>query len=312
MRFVDLHEDLAFSSQTEDVIGGSNQSSVQMLRGVGDDIIVFGSLYPHINTVDERAEILTKNYGHPSKSTSPLIQILLEQIKFYLYLERAGHVKIVRGGSDLDSKGLKLVLALEGADVLTDPYDLYLLRELNVLCVGLTWNYDNKFASSCMSKRDYGLTGYGEELVRVANELGIIVDVAHSGKKTTMDAASTSKRPVIASHANARSLKNHVRNLDDEELQAIAKTGGVVGITAINSTLSEQPSIHDLARHAQYIGERIGWEHVALGTDFLGVERTPSGFENVNKIATLAELLGPHAEQVLWENPIRVLKNTLR
>ncbi|MEM0119966.1 MAG: membrane dipeptidase [Thermoprotei archaeon] len=312
MRFVDLHEDLAYSSQSEDVVGGLKQSSVRMLREVGDDVVVFGSLYPHINTVDERSEMLSRNYGHPTKSTSPLIQVLLEQIKFYLYLERAGLVKIVRGRGDLDSHGVKILLALEGADVLTDPYDLYLLRELNVLCVGLTWNYDNKFASSCMSKKDYGLTGYGEEVVKLANELGIIIDVAHAGKKSVLDAAALSSKPIIASHANAKSLRNHVRNLDDEELEALAKTGGVVGVTAINTTLSDQPSIGDLAKHAAYIGEKFGWDHVALGTDFLGIENTPSGFEDVRKIGALGELLGDHAQKVFWDNAMRVLKNIIR
>lgn len=312
MRFVDLHEDLAFSSQSEDVVGGSKQSSIRMLREAGEDVVVFGSLFPHINTVDERAELLTKNYGHPTKSTSPLVQVLLEQIKFYLYLERAGHVKIVRTKQDLEAKGVKLVLALEGADVLTDPYDLYLLRELNVLCVGLTWNYDNKFASSCMSKKDYGLTGYGEELVRVANELGIVVDVAHASKRTVLDVAAVSKKPIVASHANAKGLRNHVRNLDDEELEAIARTGGVVGVTAINSTLSDRPSVADLAKHASYIGQKVGWDHVALGTDFLGVENTPEGFEDVTKIGVLAGLLGVEAQRVLWDNPLRVLKSTMR
>lgn len=312
MRFVDLHEDLAFSAQFEDVVWGSKQSSVKLLRELGGEVVVFGSLYPHVYTVDERAASLSKSYGHPVKSTSPLIQVLLEQLKFYLYLERSGLVRIVRGREDLEAEGVKLVLALEGADVLTDPYDLYWLRGLGVLCVGLTWNYDNKFASSCMSKKDYGLTGYGEELVGVADELGMIVDVAHAGKRSVLDAASISKRPIIASHANARRLRDHVRNLDDEELEAIAGTGGVVGVTAINATLADRPSIVDLARHASYIGENFGWEHVALGTDFLGVESTPEGFEDVRKVGTLGELLGVHAEQVLWDNPMRVLRATLR
>jgi membrane dipeptidase len=312
MRFVDLHEDLGFSSQQEDVVAGSRQSSVRMLQSLGEDIIVFGSVYPHINTVDERAALLSEKYGHPSKSTAPLVQVLLEQVKFYLYLERSGLVRIIRTRADLDQRGLKILLALEGADVLTDPYDLYLLRELNVLCVGLTWNYDTKFAASCMSKKDYGLTGYGEQLVEVANDLGIIVDVAHSSKRTVMDAASITKKPLIASHANAKSIRHHVRNLDDEELEAIARTGGVVGVTAINSTLGDNPSIHDMARHASYIGEKFGWQHVALGTDFLGIENTPHQFEDVTKIASLGELVGPNSSKMLWDNPIRVLRETLR
>ncbi|PSN82542.1 peptidase [Candidatus Marsarchaeota G1 archaeon OSP_D] len=311
MRFVDLHEDLAFSSQNFDLVQGEGQCSIKMLQQLGDPL-VFAVIFPHINTWDERGEVLSAAYGHPTQSSAPLLQVLWEQFKLYLYLERRGLVSIVRKASDLEKPGVKLLLALEGADVLTDPYDLHLLYEMGLRCVGLTWNYDNKFASSCMSKKDYGLTGYGEELVKLANKLGVLVDVAHAGKATVLDVTSLSKAPVIASHANVKKIRNHVRNLDDEELEAIAKTDGVVGVTAITSALSENPSINDLVTHASYIEQKFGLRHVAIGTDFLGIQSTPQGFENVLKVQELAKLLGEKADKILWENAVRVLKSVLK
>jgi len=90
-----------------------------------------------------------------------------------------------------------------------------------------------------MSKRDYGLTSEGEELVKLANSLGITIDLAHATKKTVIDVCNLSRKPVIASHANVKRLKDHRRNLDDEEIEVIVRTNGVIGITAIVSTLRE-------------------------------------------------------------------------
>ncbi len=93
-------------------------------------------------------------------------------------------------------------------------------------------------------------------MVRLANELGVIVDVAHASKRTVLDVASISKKPVIASHANAAALKGgHKRNLDDEEIEAIVRTGGVIGVTAIRETLPS-PTIQGMVDNLKYIGGR--------------------------------------------------------
>jgi len=308
MRIVDLHEDFAYSAQNIDVIEGDHQSSIKMLREF--DSLVFASIFPHVNTIDERGEELTSLYGTPTRPTNFYFELFIDQIKFYYYLERKGLVKIVRKAEDLETSGVKFLLSLEGADVLRNYTDLYLLKELHVLNIGLTWNYDNKFASSCMSKKDYGLTSEGEKLVKLANELGIIIDVAHAGKQTILDVASVTKKPIIDSHTNFTKLKQHKRNLDDEEIEAIVKTGGVIGITAIVSTLKE-PTIQGIVESIKYLGESFGWEYVAIGTDFLGIEETPKGFENILKVKELAKAIEGHEEEVLWKNAYRVIKKNI-
>ena len=191
-----------------------------------------------------------------------------------------------------------------------DPVKLE-LRDSDYTAV-LTWNYDTKFASSCHSKKDYGLTGSGEKLVDDCNRLGIAVDLAHSSKKTILDTCSISSRPVLFSHGNVSSLDAHVRNIDDQSIDAICSTGGLIGITAIPQTLGREPSIERMVKHATYVGENFGWEHVAIGSDFLGIESTPKGFENVGKLSQLREMLGPHAEAVLYENALRALRQILQ
>lgn len=293
-----------------DVRVDPGQSSLNELKGLGDSI-VFSVIFPHISTWNERSEELSEKYGFKQPSTSPQFSILLEQFKLYQFYERTGLVKIVRTAKDLDNAGLNFLISLEGTDVITDPYDIYFLKDIGLRCLGLTWNYDNKFAATAMSRKDYGLTGYGEEMVKLCNENGIIIDGAHASKKSIMDAAEVSSRPIIVSHANSRKIHNHVRNLDDETIEAVVSRGGIIGVTAITSTLSGNADIGDIVKHATYVGENFGWEHVALGTDFMGIPSVPRGFEDIGKIRDLEKLLGEHSDEVLWKNAYRVLKQNL-
>ncbi len=310
MKFVDLHQDMGITSQRIDIVTAAEQSNLNEI-GKFEDAIIFGVNFPHISVVNDRAEELSKMYKKSSRATVAMWEDLMEQLKFYKHIERKGLVSIIQKEQDVRRNGTKILLSLEGTDCLRDPYDLYLLKDLGLRCVGLTWNYDTKFAAAAMSKKDYGLTGSGEEIVRIANEQGVIVDVAHGSRNTILDTCSVSTSPVISSHGNIKKVHDHARNLDDDSIEAIVKTGGVVGITSITTTLSDDPSINDLVRHMEYVGENFGWDHVALGSDFLGIDQTPRGFENVSKVMELATLLGSHANQVLWENPLRVIKKVI-
>ncbi len=310
VNLIDLHQDLAFSSMKSDVINGDGQSSIKELKKF-DSCTVFSVVFPHINTWNEYAQVLTEKYRTSSQSTSPLMQILLEQVKFYYYISRSEKVPIVEKGSDLSKKGLKMIIALEGTDAITDPFDVYLLRNLGFRSIGLTWNYDTKFAASCMSEKDYGLTGAGRELVKLCNSNRMVVDLGHSSRNTILETCEISDYPVVFSHGNAKGVWDHIRNIDDRCIEAVIDTGGVVGITAITPTLSADPKIEDLVSHMEYVGDRFGWDHVALGSDFLGISTTPRGFESVEKIPELSNMLGIHSDQVLWKNAENVLKHIL-
>ena len=313
MKLIDLHEDLAFSSQNMNVISGSSQSSIEKLRKVGDSI-VFGVVYPHVFSwkfQKDKDGVRSKN---PERTTYPSFRTAIDQIKFYDDISRSLKMPLVREYTDIVLKGLRLLISIEGTDVFNDPSDAYILNDLGVRCIGLTWNYDTKFAASCMSRKDYGLTGAGEELIEICNEMGVLIDVAHSSKKTILETCKISRKPVICSHGNSKKIMKHARNLDDVSIEAISGTGGVIGITAIPATLSSDPKILDLRAHAEYIGNKFGWDHVSIGTDFLGLvdEKTPKGFEDIDKITSLAEILGLHADDVLWKNSLRVLRNVFR
>lgn len=134
----------------------------------------------------------------------------------------------------------------------------------------LTYNRMDHIGVGCKERVDAGLSMYGIEVVQHCNDLGIIIDVSHCGHLTTIDACRHSKAPVTANHTAAYSLFPHVRCKSNEALQAVADTGGVIGVLAAPHFLSSdaQPTIEHVLDHIDYIANLIGWQHVAIGTDW--------------------------------------------
>lgn len=307
-RFIDFHEDFGISSLFQDVFDGDGQSSFKQLSGF-EDTTVFSVVFPYTKKwILDRVE---KGSGLEHIEYQPDQNSLLRQLKFYQAAERNGLGRIVRSRGDLDGKGHKMLLALEGTNVITGLEDIYFLKANGVRSIGLTWNYDTMFAASCKSRKDYGLTGAGEELVDLCNELNLAIDLGHSSDRTIIDVCERSKHPVIVSHTNPKSLHQIFRNIGDDAIEAVVRNGGVIGLTSIPATLGTNPTIDTLVKSISYVGENFGWEHVSLGSDFLGITSTIEGFSSVKDINTLAEKLGSHADEVLWKNAYRVLTRIL-
>lgn len=307
-RFIDLHQDFGITSLYRDVFDGEGQSSFKALKEF-EDTTVFSVVFPLTKKWTVKRMENTKSLGHIE--SQPDQHNLLRQLKFYQAAERSGFGKIVRNAGDLDGKGHKMLLALEGTDVVTGLEDIYFLKENGVRSIGLTWNYDTRFAASCNSKKDYGLTGSGEELIQLCNELNMAIDLGHSSDRTIIEASELSKTPVIVSHTNPKSYFEIYRNIGDEAIEAVVKNGGVIGLTSIPQTLGENPTIDNLVESITYVGENFGWDYVAMGSDFLGIESTIKGFDTVHDIHALADKLGNHADQVLWKNSYRALSKIL-
>ena len=117
-----------------------------------------------------------------------------------------------------------------------------------------------------------GLSAFGEEVVAELNRVGILVDVSHVSKNTMMDATSLSRAPVIASHSSVQALRDHPRNMDDEQLMALQENGGVIQIVGFNSYLVDEgaATVSDLVDHVDYAVNLIGIEHVGISSDFDG------------------------------------------
>jgi membrane dipeptidase len=123
--------------------------------------------------------------------------------------------------------------------------------------------------------------------------LGMIVDVSHVGIRTVQDILETTKNPIIASHSGARALRNHTRNLTDAQIDSIAHRGGVIGVVFYPPFISStgSASIQTVIDHIDYIKNRVGVDHVAIGSDFDGIETVPVGLEDVSKMPNLTAAL---------------------
>ncbi len=142
-------------------------------------------------------------------------------------------------------------------------------KEDGLRSLQLTYS-DNELGGGSRSD-DMPLSPLGVRVVRELNRLRMVVDVSHCGRRTTLDACEATGQPLTANHANAIRLASHGRNKTDEELRAVAGTGGVVGLTTINRFLLRDPSrpttIDDFADQVDYLVELIGIDHVGLASD---------------------------------------------
>lgn len=134
----------------------------------------------------------------------------------------------------------------------------------------LTYNRKNSIGDGCTEPNDNGLTAFGIEVIRHCNDLGIMVDVSHCGPRTSLEACQHSRAPVNANHTAAYALSHHARAKSNDVLKAIAGTGGIVGVVAVPAFLTQDPdpSINHMLQHISYIAEHVGWQHVAIGTDW--------------------------------------------
>lgn len=167
---------------------------------------------------------------------------------------------------------LALVPTLESATPIENELDrLDVLYGFGIRSMGIAYSEANALGSGLREPRDGGLTEFGRQGVRRMNKLGILIDAAHCGDQTTLDIITESERPIVISHAGARSLWNTRRLKPANVLEALAAKGGVLGIEAApHTTLTEQHPRHNIEscmEHFEYAVKLIGIEHVGFGPD---------------------------------------------
>ena len=222
----------------------------------------------------------------------------------FLRMADALHVEIEANPSDLvfalragdvaqahqDGK-IACILSMEGADPLEG--DLAILRSayrLGLRNLGLVWSGRNELGSAVFGEGidEVGLSDFGRAVVRESNRLGIMVDVSHLNEAGFWDVIDITEQPVVASHSNARKLHDHPRNLWDEQIQAIAEAGGLVGV--VFTFLTEDrttATLDDVLDQIDYMVGLVGPDHVGLGSDFDGIKHTPAGLEDVSRMPAI-------------------------
>lgn len=204
---------------------------------------------------------------------NPLTQILPVIASYRArLLAQPEHYLIPRTVSDIEHARNEGKLAvgfdLEGAlPLLERPEMVALYRDLGVRQMHFAYNRNNAVAGGCHDQPQ-GLTALGCRMVDAVNDAGVLMDCAHTERRTTLDIMAHSRHPVVFSHANPLALAEHGRNISDEQIQACAATGGVVCISGVSRFLgTESPQAHDLARHVAYVANLVGAQHVGLGLD---------------------------------------------
>ena len=142
-----------------------------------------------------------------------------------------------------------------------------LFHQLGLRMMHVTYNRRNLLGDGCAEKSNGGLSDLGRAAIAEMNRVGVIVDVAHSGWRTSLEAAQASTRPMVASHTTCAGLQHHVRAKPDEVVRAICETGGLIGICWIAPFLQGTGDLAALLDHIDYAIRRFGSEHVAVGTD---------------------------------------------
>jgi membrane dipeptidase len=164
-----------------------------------------------------------------------------------------------------------LMLCMEGAEPLGT--DLSLLRnfyKLGVRIMGLTWHQRNAVADGAGEPGIGGLSNFGKKTVQEMNRIGMVIDVSHMSEAGFWDVLSHSQQPVLASHSNARSLCDHLRNLTDEQIKSLAQKGGIIGMNFLGQFVKDQaPTVHDVLDHIDHIANLIGIDNIGLGPDWI-------------------------------------------
>lgn len=148
-----------------------------------------------------------------------------------------------------------------------------IFHQLGIRMMHLTYNRRNPIGDGAGEPHDGGLSDFGREVVAEMNRVGVIVDVAHSGWKTSLDAARVSARPMVASHTSCAAVYKHFRGKPDEVIEAICDTGGLIGICCIPRFLGGGGDIHAFLDHIDHVVRTFGFDHAAIGCDTAYVSR---------------------------------------
>jgi microsomal dipeptidase-like Zn-dependent dipeptidase len=206
------------------------------------------------------------------------------------------------------------LISLEGVHALQgDVANLDRLYDAGFRMLGLAHHFDNDMAGSAHGVDKHGLTDKGRALVKRAVQRGMIIDLAHASERTIDDVVAVTDKPVVASHTGVRGTCDTARNIADRHIQAIARSGGVLGI-GIYGLATCGKTMQDTVRAVRYVVNLVGIEHVALGTDFDGSTETvvdATGLPLLTEALLADGFTPPQIRAMMGENALRVFRQTL-
>ena len=197
---------------------------------------------------------------------------------------------LVRTAADIERAKREGKLALGFHFQGTNPFqgDLTTVQtyyDLGIRHALMAYNQKNLVGDGCHERTDGGLSRFGLALIAEMNRVGMLVDCTHSGYRTTMEAMEASTSPCIFSHSLARALVDHERNIKDDQIRALAKTGGVIGVNGIGFFMDAggEATSEGICRNIDYIAGLVGVQHIALGIDYVIAPEHMLAFYAANK-----------------------------
>lgn len=187
---------------------------------------------------------------------------------------RNSHVfMLVDGVADLDrakaDRKCAVIMGIQNAEHFETVEDVALFRRLGLRCAQLTYNTQNMLGSGSTERVDGGVSDYGAAIIAEMEKQRMLIDVSHSGDRTTLDAIAIAKGPIAITHSNARALVDHPRVKTDEAIKALAAKGGVMGVTGVRMFVrtTDPTNVGHMADHIDHVAKLVGVDHVGIGSD---------------------------------------------
>lgn len=208
------------------------------------------------------------------------LPVAMEELMFWhLIARKHPNISIVFSADDIrraKAEGTTtILLASQDGDFIGDKlHRIEAFYRLGLRYFLPAYNRTNQICDGCLDRTDAGLTAFGELVVKESNRIGMLLDCSHVGRRATLEIMDKSADPIIFSHSNARAIVDHPRNIDDEQIKALAQTGGVIGVVAwgpllYKNTEKRRPTLDDMIDHVDYIAQLLGTtESIGIGTDF--------------------------------------------
>ncbi|MEO8445970.1 MAG: dipeptidase [bacterium] len=309
---IDTHSDFIWKVFDKGVDFKNETSSIQSdlprLKAGGVDVQVFAVWIP-MNQVK-------RSFSFTMSQINKLVEIAAENSAEFELAKT--YDDIIRITNEKKVCGL---IGIEGGTAIEKNLDnINTFSDAGVSYIGLTWNNSNAVATSARDAvergKKGGLTEFGFEVVKRMNETGIIVDVSHLSEAAFWDVIETSTMPVIASHSDCYSINPHYRNLTDEQIKALAKKDGYIGINFYDKFLDKNSNatIENVVEHIDYIKNLVGVDYIGLGADFDGGISPPPELKDASCYPELTKRLvekgytNEDIKKILGLNFLRVFK----
>lgn len=313
---IDLHQDILLHIKERDLFDNKWQTNFSF-NSKANIRTVIATAFPYPPEGD---------FFH--HSVNDLIEDYIDKYNEIINKENSDW-RVVLNGEDLEESVLGsgkkgVIISIEGLNKFEGTSKNWEMLEhwyqKGLRSIGALWNVSNKLGGGT-DNPELGLTSLGSDVITWAENKGILIDLAHMNRKTFWDSVQKLTKPIVVSHANADVVCSSDRNCDDDQLKAVAESGGVVGVFFAVKFLDENKddsSIDSIVDHIKYIKKIVGVDHIALGTDFGGLTNgTPKGMSSVDNLLDLFDLLRKvgfsekETEAIAYGNALRVLKNNL-